>query len=47
LAHPKKMDVAVPATLKCGRPETDPDVAQIATNNFGIREMSVYIEGAL
>jgi glyoxylase-like metal-dependent hydrolase (beta-lactamase superfamily II)/rhodanese-related sulfurtransferase len=27
LAHPKKMDVAVPANLKCGRPETDPDVA--------------------
>ncbi|HEU0216184.1 MAG TPA: MBL fold metallo-hydrolase [Stellaceae bacterium] len=24
LAHPKKMDVAVPANLKCGRPETDP-----------------------
>ena len=23
LAHPKKMDVAVPANLKCGRPETD------------------------
>jgi sulfur dioxygenase len=27
LAHPKKMDVAVPANLKCGRPETDPDIA--------------------
>src|SRR5262249_5956348 len=27
LAHPKKMDVAVPANLKCGRPETDPDNA--------------------
>jgi sulfur dioxygenase len=27
LAHPKKMDVAVPANLKCGRPETDPDSA--------------------
>jgi glyoxylase-like metal-dependent hydrolase (beta-lactamase superfamily II)/rhodanese-related sulfurtransferase len=26
LAHPKKMDVAVPANLKCGRPETNPDV---------------------
>jgi sulfur dioxygenase len=26
LAHPKKMDVAVPANLKCGRPETDPDI---------------------
>ena len=27
LAHPKKMDVAVPANLKCGRPETVPDIA--------------------
>jgi sulfur dioxygenase len=27
LAHPKKMDVAVPANLKCGKPETDPDIA--------------------
>jgi len=27
LAHPKKMDVAVPANLKCGRPEADPDIA--------------------
>jgi glyoxylase-like metal-dependent hydrolase (beta-lactamase superfamily II)/rhodanese-related sulfurtransferase len=26
LAHPKKMDVAVPANLKCGRPESDVDV---------------------
>jgi glyoxylase-like metal-dependent hydrolase (beta-lactamase superfamily II)/rhodanese-related sulfurtransferase len=26
LAHPKKMDVAVPANLKCGRPETEPDI---------------------
>src|ERR1700745_2209512 len=24
LAHPKKMDEAVPANLKCGRPQTDP-----------------------
>jgi sulfur dioxygenase len=24
LAHPKKIDVAVPANLKCGRPETSP-----------------------
>jgi glyoxylase-like metal-dependent hydrolase (beta-lactamase superfamily II)/rhodanese-related sulfurtransferase len=23
LAHPKKMDIAVPANLKCGRPDTD------------------------
>src|SRR5271155_2506544 len=27
LAHPKKLDVAVPANLKCGRPETEPDMA--------------------
>jgi glyoxylase-like metal-dependent hydrolase (beta-lactamase superfamily II)/rhodanese-related sulfurtransferase len=27
LAHPKKMDVAVPANLKCGRPETEPDMS--------------------
>jgi sulfur dioxygenase len=26
LAHPKKMDVAVPANLKCGRPEADPGI---------------------
>jgi sulfur dioxygenase len=25
LAHPKKLDVAVPANLKCGRPESDVD----------------------
>jgi len=28
LAHPKKMDEAVPANLKCGRPETDPVAAE-------------------
>ena len=28
LAHPKKMDVAVPANLKCGRPENNPDIAE-------------------
>src|SRR5712672_3456109 len=28
LAHPKKMDEAVPANLKCGRPETDPAAAE-------------------
>jgi sulfur dioxygenase len=27
LAHPKKIDVAVPANLKCGRPTTDVDAA--------------------
>ena len=26
LAHPKKLDVAVPANLKCGRPENDVDL---------------------
>jgi len=28
LAHPKKMDVAVPANLKCGEPEADPGNAE-------------------
>jgi sulfur dioxygenase len=28
LSHPKKMDVAVPANLKCGRPENNPDIAE-------------------
>jgi glyoxylase-like metal-dependent hydrolase (beta-lactamase superfamily II)/rhodanese-related sulfurtransferase len=27
LAHPKKMDVAVPANLKCGKPEGEVDIA--------------------
>ena len=27
LAHPKKLDVAVPANLKCGRPESDLEMA--------------------
>ncbi|MGH7046542.1 MAG: rhodanese-like domain-containing protein [Stellaceae bacterium] len=27
LAHPKKLDVAVPANLRCGRPEGDADIA--------------------
>jgi sulfur dioxygenase len=27
LAHPKKIDVAVPANLKCGRPDNDVDIA--------------------
>ena len=27
LAHPKKLDVAVPANLKCGRPESDAGIA--------------------
>jgi glyoxylase-like metal-dependent hydrolase (beta-lactamase superfamily II)/rhodanese-related sulfurtransferase len=31
LAHPKKMDVAVPANLKCGRPETDPVTSEDPT----------------
>jgi len=29
LAHPKKIDVAVPANLKCGRPETDPVATEV------------------
>jgi sulfur dioxygenase len=28
LAHPKKMDVAVPANLKCGRPDNNPGIAE-------------------
>src|SRR5437764_1406080 len=28
LGHPKQMDVAVPANIKCGRPETDPAAAE-------------------
>jgi sulfur dioxygenase len=28
LAHPRKMDVAVPANLKCGRPDTNPDISE-------------------
>jgi rhodanese-related sulfurtransferase len=27
LAHPKKLDVAVPANLKCGKPESEVDIA--------------------
>ena len=27
LAHPKKLDIAVPANLKCGRPESDAGIA--------------------
>ena len=28
LAHPKKLDVAVPANLKCGRPESEVDMTE-------------------
>ena len=33
LAHPKKLDVAVPANSKCGRPEADFDVDVAAAPN--------------
>ncbi|HKU47370.1 MAG TPA: MBL fold metallo-hydrolase [Burkholderiales bacterium] len=43
LAHPKQMDVAVPANLKCGRPEkidkTDPDWAPLTYTFAGIWEV--------
>jgi sulfur dioxygenase len=45
LAHPKKIDVAVPANLKCGRPEQDrdmpvePDWARLRYSFAGIWEI--------
>jgi rhodanese-related sulfurtransferase len=43
LAHPKQMDVAVPANLKCGRPEKtttlDPDWAPLIYTFAGIWEV--------
>jgi sulfur dioxygenase len=44
LAHPKKLDIAVPANLKCGRPEEDhpmhdPDWAPLTCNFAGIWEL--------
>ena len=45
LAHPKKLDVAVPANLKCGRPESDariaaePDWAPLRYSFAGIWEI--------
>ena len=43
LAHPKQMDVAVPANLKCGRPEKtsalDPDWAPLTYTFAGIWEV--------
>ncbi len=45
LAHPKKIDIAVPANLKCGRPETDaapaddPTWAPLAYTFAGIWEV--------
>ena len=44
LAHPKKLAIAVPANLKCGRPEedqpmTDPDWAPLTCNFAGIWEV--------
>lgn len=46
LAHPKQMDVAVPANLRCGRPlqdtprEADPDWAPLAFTFAGIWEIT-------
>ena len=45
LAHPKKMDVAVPANLKCGRPETDPDVAEARTGRRSNRDQQLWYPG--
>src|SRR5215470_13784269 len=45
LAHPKKLDIAVPANLKCGRPESgigiagDPDWAALRYSFAGIWEI--------
>ena len=44
LAHPKKLDVAVPANLKCGRPEEeqpmkDPDWAPLTLTFAGVWEL--------
>jgi sulfur dioxygenase len=44
LAHPKKLDIAVPANLKCGRPEEDhpmhdPDWAPLNCSFAGIWEL--------
>jgi len=43
LAHPKKMDIAVPANLKCGKPETmpalDADWAPVHVTYAGIPEI--------
>jgi sulfur dioxygenase len=45
LPHPKKIDIAVPANLKCGKPPedqpmTDPDWAPLTCNFAGIWEVS-------
>jgi len=46
LAHPKKIDIAVPANLQCGRPETvqepgaDPDWAPLTYSFAGIWEIN-------
>jgi len=44
LAHPKKIDIAVPANLRCGRPEenqpmTDPDWAPLTCTFAGVWEL--------
>src|SRR5262245_52901769 len=47
LPHPKKIDIAVPANLKCGRPDedqpmTDPDWAPLSCNFSGIWEVPLH-----
>ena len=47
LPHPKKLDVAVPANLKCGRPEEnqpmqDPDWGPLTCNFSGIWEIPLH-----
>ena len=53
LAHPKKIDIAVPANLKCGRPEEnqpmhDPDWAPLSCTFAGVWELQpVWLEDNL
>jgi glyoxylase-like metal-dependent hydrolase (beta-lactamase superfamily II)/rhodanese-related sulfurtransferase len=47
LPHPKKIDIAVPANLKCGRPDedqpmADPDWAPLSCNFSGIWEVQLH-----
>jgi sulfur dioxygenase len=47
LPHPKKIDIAVPANLKCGKPDedqpmADPDWAPLACNFAGIWEVQLH-----
>jgi rhodanese-related sulfurtransferase len=47
LPHPKKIDIAVPANLKCGKPDedqpmADPDWAPLSCNFAGIWEVQLH-----